>query len=448
VTKHAMTSADRTKIIEALKNNPNAAAVARQFGFGETTILRLCKSEGIGLQHLLTKAERTEVVELLKTNLNALATAKQLGINHKTVLAVAKKEGIAIKAMRQAAKGRKTMPFTQWARGRGGKRVLCSAVYLSDGSRLCLSLNTTDTEAEGPQRMGLILWCAIAHGRLPKGTNHPAWGLYGGPIAQSTKRLLTRLTGLPWAEYEPHRKEVAERLGYHATTIDWLTKHDKARPETPTAVKSRRARLRNKGARFPKRDSWHFGPVGSMLAVHRDGPIYAQLTIAGSIFRWRLNARDRENGTLIMKPVCSARGQVRKAAEEWAACELGTSASVAAAPQVVTACAKFATALTAVGAPKECSRLALQPPSEIGRTSLLPVAITRKPIKKVLEPQFRQWLKKQMEAHPKGRPHPRRWYEAKAKDEYGMSRKRFRPVWNELCNTVNPTFKQPGFLAD
>ena len=69
MTKHAVTSADRTKIIGALKNNANAAAVARQFGFGETTILTLCKKEGIGLQHLLTKAERTEVVEMLKTNL-------------------------------------------------------------------------------------------------------------------------------------------------------------------------------------------------------------------------------------------------------------------------------------------------------------------------------------------------------------------------------------------
>ena len=37
MTKHAMTSADRTKIIEALKTNPNAAAVARQFGFGATS---------------------------------------------------------------------------------------------------------------------------------------------------------------------------------------------------------------------------------------------------------------------------------------------------------------------------------------------------------------------------------------------------------------------------
>src|SRR6266852_2396012 len=162
MTKHAMTSADRTKIIEALKNNPNTAAVARQFGFGETTILTLCKKEGIGLQHLLTKAERTEVVEMLKTNLNALATAKQLGVNHKTVLAVAKKERINIKAMRQAAKGRKTLPFTQWARGPGGKPVLQCAVYLNGGRRLTLSLNTADTEVEGPQRMRLILWHAIA----------------------------------------------------------------------------------------------------------------------------------------------------------------------------------------------------------------------------------------------------------------------------------------------
>jgi hypothetical protein len=452
MTKHAMTSADRTKIIEALKNNPNAAAVARQFGFGETTILTLCKKEGIGLQHLLTKAERTEVVEMLKTNLNALATAKQLGVNHKTVLAVAKKERIDIKAMRQAAKGRKTLPFTQWARGPGGKPSLQCAVYLSDGSRsrnysrLSHSLNTSDPDIAA-QRMRLILWQAIADKRLLRGVKHPAWRLYGGPIPQSTKRLLTRLAGLPWAEYELQRKEAAASLGLYVKAVDWLAKQDKARPESATAIRSRRARLRKGGQRFPKRDSWHFGPVGSMLAIHPDGPIYAQLTIAGSTFRWRLKVRDREEAAAIMEPVRSARGQVRKASEEWGDCELGTSASVAAAPQVVTACAKFATALTAVGAPKECSRLALQPPPEVGRASLLPVAITRKPIKR-LEPQFRQWLKKQMEAHPNGRPHPRRWYEAKAKDEYGMSRKRFRPVWNELCNTVNPKFKQPGFLAD
>jgi hypothetical protein len=185
-----------------------------------------------------------------------------------------------------------------------------------------------------------------------------------------------------------------------------------------------------------------------MLAVHPDGPIYAQLTIGGSIFRWRLSARDREEAYAIMEPVRSTRTQVRKAVEEWGAYELGTPASVTAEARVVTACGQYATALSAIKAPDKCIRLAMKPPTEVGTASLLPVAITRKPIKRVLEPQFRQWLKKQMEAHPEGRPHPRRWYEAKAKDEYGMPRQRFRPVWNELCNSVNPKFKQPGFLAD
>jgi hypothetical protein len=421
MTKHAMTSADRTKIIEALKNNPNAAAVARQFGFGETTIHTLCKKEGIGLQHLLTKAERTEVVEMLKSNLNALATAKQLGVNHKTVLAIAKKQRIDIKAMRQAAKGRKTPPFTQWARGRGGKPVLQCAVYLLDGSRLCPLLNTSDTVAEGPQRMRLILWHAIAQGQLPRGVKHSAWGLYGGPIPQSTKRLLTRLAGLPWAEYELQRKEAAASLGLHVKAVDWLAKQDKARPESATAIRSRRARLRIDGHRFPKRDSWHFGPVGSALAIHPDGPIYVQLTITGSTFRWRLSARDRKEAAAIIEPVRSARAQVRKAAEEWGACELGTPASVAAEARVVTACGVYATALSAVGAPDECIRLAMKPPTEVGTNSLLPVAASRKAIKQVDEKKCVDELTKLIKAKaPMTIPKVIRW----AKQNFGVPRRR------------------------
>ena len=82
MTKHAMTSADRTKIIEALKNNPNAAAVARQFGFGETTILTLCKKEGIGLRHL-------EAGDLLIEESTAYASTRKIariesGVRQKT----------------------------------------------------------------------------------------------------------------------------------------------------------------------------------------------------------------------------------------------------------------------------------------------------------------------------------------------------------------------------
>jgi hypothetical protein len=81
----------------------------------------------------------------------------------------------------------------QWARGSGGELVLQCAVYLSDGSRLSNVLNTDDTELEGPQRMRLLLSHAIVEGQLPRGEKHPAWGLYGGPIPQASKRLLTSL---------------------------------------------------------------------------------------------------------------------------------------------------------------------------------------------------------------------------------------------------------------
>ena len=275
MTRQAMTSADRAKIIEALKNNPNAAAVARQFGFGETTINTLCKKEGIELQHLLTKADQKQVIELLKTNLSALATAKQLGINHKTVLAIAKKERIDIRAMRQAAKGRITPPFMQWARGAGGRPVLQSAVYLDDVSRarrkgsrnysrLCVSLSTSDPKVAA-QRIRLVLWHAIAKEQLRSGVKHPAWDLYGGPIIQSTKRLLTRLAGLPWAEYELRRPAAVKHLGYPASTIDWLTNQDKAREADPV----RRARARSRA--IPRSQGREVDADREVLAVRCGG---------------------------------------------------------------------------------------------------------------------------------------------------------------------------------
>jgi hypothetical protein len=349
MTKHAMTSADRTKIIEALKTNPNAAAVARQFGFGATTILALCKKEGIGLRHLLTKAERTEVIELLKTNQNALATAKQLGVNHKTVLAVAKKERIDIKGMRQAAKGRKTLPFTQWARGPGGKPVLQCAVYLNGGRRLTLSLNTADTEVEGPQRMRLILWHAIAEGQLPKGKNHPAWRYYGGAIPQSIKGLLRRLASLPWAKYAPLREAAVARLGLLPTATDWLTKQQQNRPPHPKEAHFQRSNARRKGKRIPMADSWQCGPVGTMLAVHPTA-IYAQLTIDGHQFRWRLAANNREEGKAIVQPAISARSDVKAAMDHWRRYEVGTEEGQRALRALGDAQRRYLEALRAAGA--------------------------------------------------------------------------------------------------
>jgi hypothetical protein len=361
MTKHFMTSAERTKIIEVLKENPNAAAAARQFGFGETTINRLCKEEGIELQHLLTKAEKAEVVELLKTNQNALATAKQLGINHKTVLAVAKKERIDIKAMRQAAVGRKTPRFMQWARGPGGKPVLLCVVYRAGSSarkgirdyfRFCPSLRTSDPEVAA-QRMRLILWHAIAEGQLRE--NHPAWVLYRGPIPLSTKRLLTWLAGLPWAQYEPHRKEVADRLGYTAKTIDWLTKHDMARQADPVrGARARtlaRSRARKTGKLLPISKSWQFGPVGTMLAVHpNEHPIYGKVTIAGVTLSWPLAVQNRADAEALVQPAVAVRTRLRDVARAWRECRIGSPEAKAALSALLREQRRFRDALKALGA--------------------------------------------------------------------------------------------------
>jgi hypothetical protein len=110
------------------------------------------------------------------------------------------------KSVRDERRRLKPAPrFMQWARGPGGKPVLQCAVYLSGGSRLSNSLKTADTRVKGPQRMRLLLSHAIAEGQLPRGVKHPAWGLYGGPIPEGSKRLLRRLAALPCVEYELQR---------------------------------------------------------------------------------------------------------------------------------------------------------------------------------------------------------------------------------------------------
>jgi hypothetical protein len=355
MTRRAMTSGVRTKIIEELKTNRNAAAAARQFGFGETTILTLCKKEGIELKHLLTKAKYAEVVKLLTTNSNGLATAKQLGINHKTVLAVAKKEGIDIKARRQAAKGRKTPPFMQWARGPRGEPVLQCAVYLSDGSRLCPSLNTADTEAEGPQRMRLLLWHAIFKRQLPGGAQHAAWGWYGGSIPQAIKSFLRRLAGLPFEKYELKRTLAAERLGLHASTIDWLTNQNEAREADPArrarARILKRSRARRDGKLTPISKSWQFGRLGRMLAVHAGGyPVYAQLTIAGFTLRWRLQVENRAAGEALVRPALDARARVSEAAIHWRECTVGSPEATTALATLLAKQRLFRDALVRLGA--------------------------------------------------------------------------------------------------
>ena len=245
--------------------------------------------------------------------------------------------------------------FMQWARGAGGKPVLQCAVYLSDGSRLSSVLNTDDTKVEGPQRMRLLLSHAIAKEQLLRGVKHSAWGRYGGPIPQASKRLLQRLAALPWEKYELRRAAAAQRLGYQPSTIDWLTNQDKARQADPVRrARSRtlaRSRTRKVGKWTPISRSWQFGAVGGMLAVHPDGRhIYAQLTIAAFTLRWRLAVPNRAEAEALVKPAVEARARVREAARAWRECLVRSPEAKTALAGLLGEQRRFREALLAVGA--------------------------------------------------------------------------------------------------
>jgi hypothetical protein len=169
---------------------------------------------------------------------------------------------------------------------------------------------------------------------------------------------------------------------------------------------------------------------------HSSGLNYAQLTITGATFRWRLKVRDREEAAAIMEPARAARAQLRKAVEEWGACEIRTPASVAAEARVVAACGLFATALSAVGAPDECIRLTMKPPTEVGPSSLLPVAASRKAMKQVDEKKCVDELTKLIEVKTRMTiPEVIRW----AKQNFGVPRR--RAVADQNC-CLNQARKQ------
>ena len=197
--------------------------------------------------------------------------------------------------------------------------------------------------------MRLILWHAIAEGQLPKGKNHPAWRYYGGAIPQSIKGLLRRLASLPWAKYAPLREAAVARLGLLPTATDWLTKQQRNRPPHPKEAHFQRSNARRKGKRIPMADSWQCGPVGTMLAVHPTA-IYAQLTIDGHQFRWRLAANNREEGKAIVQPAISARSDVKAAMDHWRRYEVGTEEGQRALRALGDAQRRYLEALRAAGA--------------------------------------------------------------------------------------------------
>src|SRR5262249_29699663 len=121
------------------------------------------------------------------------------------------------------------------------------------------------------------------------------------------------------------------------------------RPPHPKEAHFRRSNARRKGKRIPVVDSWQCGPVGTMLAVHRTA-IYAQLTIDGQQFRWRLAANNRDEAKAIVQPAISARSDIKAAMDHWRRYEVGTKEGQRALQALGDAQRQYLEALRSAGA--------------------------------------------------------------------------------------------------
>ena len=199
------------------------------------------------------------------------------------------------------------------------------------------------------------------------------------------------------------RPAATQRLGYIASTIDWLTNQVKARQTDPvrraSALKNARKRARDVGKRTPMSRSWQFGAVGRMLAVHAAGhPIYVQLTIARTTLRWPLTVQNRAEGEARVKPAVDARARVREAARAWRECQVGSPEAETALAAVLYEQRRFCAALLAVGAKRS------QGWAQVEKALKEPPFDEAGPDEKRCRRWFVELLSKNPERPPPGRP--------------------------------------------
>jgi|HubBroStandDraft_6_1064221.scaffolds.fasta_scaffold594740_2 transposase-like protein len=91
----------RAQIIDALKANPNASAVARQYGVSHPTVRGMAKAAKIDLGRSgpkkVTPEKRARIIKALEVNPNASAVAREIGgISYAATARLAKKANIAL----------------------------------------------------------------------------------------------------------------------------------------------------------------------------------------------------------------------------------------------------------------------------------------------------------------------------------------------------------------
>jgi len=88
----------RTKIIAAVKADPDTVRVARKFGLKRVTVWHIGRAAGIRFSgRRLATDKRAKIVAALKINPSARQVARQVGgVSHATVCTIARAEGISL----------------------------------------------------------------------------------------------------------------------------------------------------------------------------------------------------------------------------------------------------------------------------------------------------------------------------------------------------------------
>ena len=294
------------------------------------------------------------------------------------------------------AKERRAPPYMRW--DQRGRRVLQATLKLPDGTTVRAMLNTDDRKI-AVRRMRLIVVLLVRDGRLPADSG--AAQLYGRRPARGVAQV-ERLAKLSREEYAVKRKPAAARLGLSPPTLDYLTKQQL--PELPNRERQRRHRAREQGQRIAMANFWYHRPPRGKGFYKNGRVMTARIQVGHRSTTWSLKFRDDdERAAAIMKPVLVAWADVYEAAKQELNWEIGTAEHTAAVAARVEACGRLAKNIHAAGGPKELVAFVMTLP-DVGKKSLLPVVVSRKPIKEMRLKDCEDWLVREIREYP---VHPR-----------------------------------------
>ena len=252
--------------------------------------------------------------------------------------------------------GTRAPPFMRW--DQRGKPELQLTVKQPDGTTLRVMMGTADWD-EAMRRARPIIERAVLEGRLLAQSR--AARIYGVFDVPDFWADLTRLSGVPHAQYEGQRESVARRWNFPVWIVDRLAKRE-PRPLKLEAYRTRRYRLRKRGQPTVIGSSWHYRRGGKKYFFRNGNVMCVRMYIEGRAYQWSLQIRSKDQASQIAGPIGVARERVRRAAIKLIDCKPGSLALDTALADCAKACRRLSEVIQKTGGPIELVNLVLQPP--------------------------------------------------------------------------------------